>query len=365
MVNQYKIGLKHGLRVHQISPNSIVIGSTPPSSTELSNLSPLHLRILELLNGSRSLENISMQLEKESFLFEEKEVEEFISELSEHGLIETWAEEDLNLLTSDERERYDRQLLYFSLFTQERRKVYKIQKKLLESSVAVLGIGGVGSYLMYGLVAIGVGKVIGIDGDSVELSNVSRQILYSGKDIGRLKVDVASERLSQINSHTKLDFVPYDISSSKELKQLLLSKDIDFLILSADTPRGLINQWVNKSCVETKTPFCEVGSSENIGVCGPIVIPDKTPCWRCGTLVPEIAPKGSVADTLNQRFSTAVFDPINAAVASIALIEVTKHLTNFSECRLYGRRLFIDFASLQTYFESFSRNPNCPVCKNV
>lgn len=365
MTKQCKIGLKRGLRVHQISPNSIAIGSTPPTSTELSNLSQFHMRSLELLDSTRTLYEINIQLKKEGFVFEERELQEFISELSNQNLIQTWTSEDLGLLSLHERERYDRQLQYFSLFAQERIKAYGIQKRLLESCIAVIGIGGVGSYLTYGLVAIGVEEIVGVDGDSVELSNISRQILYNEKDIGRLKVDVAREKLSRVNSHTQLDFISHNISSSEELKELLRNKNVDFLILSADTPRGLINQWVNEACVETRTSFCEVGSSENLGVCGPIVIPGKTPCWRCGTLVPDIPTQGSLADTLNQRFSTAIFDPMNAAVASIALLEVTKHLTNFSECRLYGRRLFIDFASLQTYFDSFSKDSNCPICKNI
>ncbi|HUU41019.1 MAG TPA: ThiF family adenylyltransferase [Desulfatiglandales bacterium] len=362
-MSQHKIALKQSMRMHITSPTSIVIGSTPRTSIELANLSELHLRVLELLDGTRNLETIIIDLANEGFVHKEEEIEGFIQELSKHNLLEVRKDKDFDVLDIRSIERYSRQLSYFLLFTEERNHAFRFQKKLMESRVAILGIGGVGSYLAYGLVAIGVGSILGIDGDYVELSNVSRQILYNEKDIGRSKVDVAAEKLKLINSRTNLKFIPRNLCSPKEIHKVLQDESIDFLVLSADIPRGLIGQWVNEACVHASVSFCEVGSCEDIGIVGPIVIPGKTPCWLCGTSIPETAMlEKEYVRKLNQRFIPSIFDPLNAGVASIALIEITKHLTSFSECRLYGQRLFIDFTSLETYFETFTKNVACPVC---
>ncbi|MEM1873545.1 MAG: ThiF family adenylyltransferase, partial [Acidilobaceae archaeon] len=86
------------------------------------------------------------------------------------------------MLTSIELERYDRQLRLFGVEAQE---------KLKKSRVLVVGLGGLGSPAAMYLAAAGVGELVLVDSERVELSNLNRQVLYSTRDLGRLKTEVA------------------------------------------------------------------------------------------------------------------------------------------------------------------------------
>lgn len=96
------------------------------------------------------------------------------------------------MLTKDERERYDRQIMIRGFGEGG-------QEKLKRAKVIVAGSGGIGSPVSIYLTAAGVGTMRIVDHDKVELSNLNRQVLYWDKDIGMKKVDSAAEKLSQLN----------------------------------------------------------------------------------------------------------------------------------------------------------------------
>ena len=107
-------------------------------------------------------------------------------------------------LTSYELDRYSRNLNYFSWVDVSGVSQHVTQKRLLDSSVLILGAGGIGSAIACSLAAMGIGKIRVIDFDVVELSNLNRQIAYSEADIGRFKIDALSDRILQINSKCNL-----------------------------------------------------------------------------------------------------------------------------------------------------------------
>ena len=81
-----------------------------------------------------------------------------------------------------------------------------MQLALRNATVVVLGSGGLGSWTMAGLACAGVGRIVAVDDDTIELSNLNRQVLYRTSDIGRRKVEVAAEALRGLNPD--IDFVP-------------------------------------------------------------------------------------------------------------------------------------------------------------
>ncbi len=87
-----------------------------------------------------------------------------------------------------------------------------LDDKIHETSVAVIGLGGLGSFLSNLLVRMGVKRIIIYDGGTVDLPDLQRQILYSEKDIGRLKAEAAKEVLSRINSEVEIISVPANLS---------------------------------------------------------------------------------------------------------------------------------------------------------
>ena len=103
-----------------------------------------------------------------------------------------------------DRARYDRQLRYFGDLAPGATPPSEYQRRLREARVALLGLGGLGSWAAYALACCGVGELVLVDGDRVEESNFNRQILYRERDIGRLKAEAAAEALAAFNSACRL-----------------------------------------------------------------------------------------------------------------------------------------------------------------
>ena len=122
------------------------------------------------------------------------------------------------------------------------------QKKLLNATVAIVGMGGLGCPAAQSLITAGVGKLILIDGDIVELSNLHRQPLYGAEDLNRLKVEVAKERLEQLNNKTVI--VPIDKYFNEE-NGMSFIQDANVIIDATDNiqTRQLIDKFSKESNV--------------------------------------------------------------------------------------------------------------------
>lgn len=105
-------------------------------------------------------------------------------------------------------------------------------EKLNKSKVAVFGIGGVGSYVVEGLARAGVGNFVLVDNDKISQSNLNRQLIATHKTIGKYKVDVAKERILEINPNAKVEiYQEFFMPDSKEI----LDKTVDYIVDSIDT----------------------------------------------------------------------------------------------------------------------------------
>ena len=105
-------------------------------------------------------------------------------------------------------------------------------EKLQKSKVAVFGIGGVGSFVVEGLVRAGVGNFILVDNDEVSLTNLNRQIIATNKTIGKPKVEVAKERIFEINSNAKVQVIQeFFMPDSKDI----FDENIDYIVDCIDT----------------------------------------------------------------------------------------------------------------------------------
>ena len=117
-----------------------------------------------------------------------------------------------------ELEKYSRQIILNEVGPEG-------QQKLKKASVLIIGIGGLGSSVIQYLNAAGVGKIGIVDYDKVELSNLNRQLIYKNSDIGKSKVDVASNYISELNSSTKIEIFEMRIDE-KNLPNIIGDYDI-------------------------------------------------------------------------------------------------------------------------------------------
>lgn len=160
------------------------------------------------------------------------DVQGFVDSMLEMGVLERFDG------TSDNKfERYDRQLLFWDTMQPlpDFESVCLRQERISQAHVAVLGIGGIGNYFALSLAASGIGKLSLVDGDTVETSNLSRQILFSAADIGKPKSEAAKQRLLLTNPDCQIATY-HEMVDSKQAFRSLIERlaPVDYLILSAD-----------------------------------------------------------------------------------------------------------------------------------
>ena len=149
------------------------------------------------------------------------------------------------------------------------------QEALGAAKVLVVGAGGLGSPVLYYLAAAGVGTLGVIDGDSVDVSNLNRQIIHWERDLGRAKVSSASEKISQFNSDTVL--YEYPVKMDRE-KALALIPEYDLVIAAVDNMEARLI--INEICYKLGKPWIDGGIRDFFGtVCS--FHPPAGPCYHC------------------------------------------------------------------------------------
>jgi adenylyltransferase/sulfurtransferase len=237
-------------------------------------------------------------------------------------------------------DRYSRQILLNKVKTEG-------QEKLKGSKAAVIGCGALGTNIANNLTRSGLGQLILVDRDIIELNNLQRQNLYSENDIGMPKASILSEKLKKINSEIKIKGIIEDINS-KNIENIIKKTDIVLDGTDNMQTRFLIND----ACIKHKIPWIYGGAIETEGMTMNI-IPNKTPCLRC--LIENIPKPGSLptCDTVG------VLNTIPNVVASIQSTEALKILLNkdINKGLLVYNIWNHDFNIYEIY-----RNNNCKCC---
>ena len=238
-------------------------------------------------------------------------------------------------------ERYSRQIILKKIGVHG-------QKKLLKSSVLIVGAGGLGSPIAIYLASIGVGKIGIIDKDNIEISNLARQILFSTKDIKKNKSSIAINKLKKINPDIKLKSFSKKLTE-KNIKDL--AKNFDLIVDGSDNfrTRFLINDY----CLKNKKILVSGAISKFDGQVYTFNFSKKnSPCLRC--FIPQ-APVNLDVD--NCEFE-GVLGTLGGIIGSIQANEVVKEILNIGDT-LCGNILVID--SLKHTFRKvkLNKNPNC------
>jgi molybdopterin-synthase adenylyltransferase len=183
---------------------------------------------LRSLDGSRTLEEIRAA-EAEGQALEGAVAS--IEELWELGWLEDAGGD--KALSDRERDRLDRQLRYFGDVAPAKAHRSLYQRRLRDSTVAVLGLGGLGSWTALALACTGIGKLVLADGDVVEESNFNRQVLYTEADLGTSKAHAAAAALSRFDSAVELEVVNRRLSGAAEIRAVVAGAD-----MVVDAPTG-------------------------------------------------------------------------------------------------------------------------------
>ncbi|MDP3017544.1 MAG: HesA/MoeB/ThiF family protein [Deltaproteobacteria bacterium] len=240
------------------------------------------------------------------------------------------------MLTPDERERYDRQIMIEEFGPEG-------QEKLKRSRVVIAGAGGLGSPIALYLTAAGVGMIRLIDHDRVSMSNLNRQVLHWEEDIGKKKVQSAATKLQHLNPGVKIEAIDEMITETN-VSHLL--EGCDAIVDAMDNlPTRYI---LNRCAIEKNIPFFH-GAINGFEGRAMTILPGKTACLRCMY-------RGSVPE---EKFPVIGVTP--AVIGSIQATEVIKYLLGIGQL-LTNRLLMYD--GLEAVFTEFAvnRNPDCDHC---
>ena len=223
------------------------------------------------------------------------------------------------------------------------------QEKLRDTRMLIIGAGGLGSPAAMYLAAAGVGQLVIVDHDSVELSNLQRQLLHRDADIGHNKADSAQETLSTVNPDIVVTAIPAKLAGES------LDSEIQSADVALDCTDNFTTRFeINRACVRQRTPLV---SGAAVRFEGQVSVFDSrevdSPCYRC------LYEEGSEPqETCSEN---GVLAPVVGIIGAIQALEALKLVLSIGS-GLSGRLLLFDGLTQEWRTLKLRRDPTCPVC---
>lgn len=224
------------------------------------------------------------------------------------------------------------------------------QEKLAQASVAVIGCGGLGCAVLPYLASSGVGKLILIDDDKIELSNLQRQVLYGENDEGSLKAEITAQYLRQRNSDCEIQVITQRVGD-KELCEI--AQVVDIIVDCSDN--FPTRHAINHAAFSLKKPLISGAVS---GFSGQIATFDfrqpETACYAC--IFPDTPQQGENCATFG------VFAPMVGTIGTLQAAEVLKTLLGLPN--LHGKMQIFNAKTNSWQTMTITKNTACSVCGN-
>lgn len=217
------------------------------------------------------------------------------------------------------------------------------QKRIMQKSILLVGVGGLGSTLAQLLCAAGVGRLVLVDPDTVSESNLQRQILYRTEEIGQPKVECAKRSLQRLNPHVEIEahYTAFDPSNALKLSE-------DCQVIADGSDNAQTRYLMNDLSVGRKIPFV-YGSIENFnGQATVFNLDENTATYRC--LFPDLKNGG-------RPLNPGVFGTLPSFIASIQANECLKILGGFGHT-LANRLLLFNLLDMQSSIVGISPSKN-------
>lgn len=244
-------------------------------------------------------------------------------------------------MTPDEYRLYQRQIVLPEVGLEG-------QRKLKELSVLIVGVGGLGCPSALYLATSGIGRIGLVDGDTVEASNLHRQVLYGVDDIGRPKTQVAAERLSMLNPHLKIDQHAEHLNAENAEK---LISSYDIILEGSDNfaAKYLVN-WV---CVRLKKPFVLASVMRSEGQF--MVYEPGSACYSC------LFPEPPSADLAPNCADAGVLGVVPGIMGLFQAAETLKYVLKIGENKSENFKTF-SLSSLKVDSFQIAKDQTCRVC---
>lgn len=240
-------------------------------------------------------------------------------------------------------ERYSRQIMMPDLGGRG-------QTRICQGSVLVIGAGGLGSPAAFYLAAAGVGRLGIVDSDTVDLSNLQRQILHTTGELGLKKVDSARTKLQQLNEEVVVETHACRLTEHNAAE---LMRGYDFIIDGSDNFDTKF--LVNDAALSLGKPFSHAGIIRWQGQTM-TVIPRRSACYRC--IFREPPPPGEIPGCQQ----AGILGAVAGTIGSVQATEALKYLIGLEEELLLNRLLTYDARAMNFRVVQLKANPNCKVC---
>lgn len=328
-------------------------------------------RLLALCDGTRSCVDVHRDLAAEFPQVTLDDILETVAQLDAEGTVE-----DGRFTGPDDpytSRRWLRDLGFLETYASLSVSKYELHRRLRDCRVALLGVGGVGSHVLYDMLGLGVKDIRIVDFDQVELSNLNRQILYREAEIGRDKVEVARERAAEYSPTTQVDAVQLRIGSADDVYGVVADRDV--VIATVDQPKMDAVRWVNEGCVRAGATLIAGGVDVQRSVFYTIV-PGRTGCVECWRT--QSAERDPVSAALSAELARleptlpegtrfgqdmAAFGPLVSCHTASVITELVRIATGVEPPVAAGRSMEVRFADFTVAeMERWDRLDDCTVC---
>lgn len=247
-------------------------------------------------------------------------------------------------MNDDELLRYSRQIMLPEVDIEG-------QQKICDGRVAIIGVGGLGAPAAMYLASSGVGSLVLVDDDDVEISNLQRQIIHTEDSLNKPKVTSGKDAIKKLNRGTNVEIIDRRLNED-ELSDLASRVDV---ILDA-TDNFATRYALNRACLRSKTPLV---SGAAIRMEGQISVFDArrvdSPCYQC-----------LYRDGLDEALNCAengVLAPMVGIIGTMQAMEVLKLLGEFGD-PLIGKVIYFDAKRMQIRSFKLNKDANCTACNS-
>lgn len=314
------------------------------------------MNIVMGLDGTKDLETISNY-----YNVDIQQLSKLIDYLRKNGILDNVeAKEDF-----ESYERYRRVIHFIAEYSSSHEELVEMWKNIRNSTVLVIGLGAVGSWVTCNLAQSGVKNFILMDADTVDITNLHRQFGYIEEDIGEKKVDVLENRILEYDETINIEKA--DIFLDCGVLKMFDNQKIDLIINCADKPTvDETSLWVGEYAMSRNIPHI-VGGGYNLhlSLIGQTVLPGKSACVKCfqktledenqidSTKVKKLAVK-------NRKVGS--FGPMCSMIASMVGMEAIKVLSKIIIPSNINRRGEFDIYNMGIQYKEYERRDDCEWC---
>ncbi|HEK9097440.1 TPA: ThiF family adenylyltransferase [Streptococcus equi subsp. zooepidemicus] len=344
--------------IYKLSDTMFRIGAQINITTEFNDPTGELWELVTRLNGTEL--NIIFKEMKELFPnITLSAIEYGIDLLANEGLIEEFGQND------SVDDRYMSNVNYFRRYLDSYEDSLAVQKKINNSSILLLGLGGGGSNILTLLAGLEPKKLTIVDYDRVERNNLGRQMLYKESDIGELKTVVAKREFEKMNSSVKLTTIDKKINSTTDVLDLLV--DIDLVICAIDEPPFVAQRRVNEAIIKAGVP-CVFGGSQVSRGRVYSVVPGETGCFDCLNIhytktSPNFIDQFVGFQKINFNPPTVAYGPAIFQLSGAIVDEAIRILTNFCIPMSKSTQFEINYETGASFtHKPWPRFKDCPTC---